>query len=258
VKIVLLSTGRGLRPEFIEELSGKLGLHDSDVVCLVSWHPARAPMPVNHHLVLGPHLRVAGALATVQKVQKVQKVQRLPEPAVGNGQELSAGAASPTGTDSPAGAVTPTGTDSPAGDADTGGQGAPGPLPMLHPRRLRKAVAWRARRLRKAVGTRTSTGLSGVRTHPQFRRVRNRLTPGVSLSFAASCLRAGKVHDMIRDADLVVALDASSHRGAWALAQKVAGPDVVIGVPAAKRLIEEGRAQRQAEASKASRAASAS
>jgi hypothetical protein len=246
VKIVLLSTGRGLRPEFIDDLAVKLGLHDSDVVALVSWHPARAPMPVSRHLVLGPHLRVAGALATVQKVQ------RQPGPAAGNSEELSADTAGPTG------AVTPTRADSPADDADTGAQDAPSLLPMLHPRRMRKAVAWRARRLRKAVGARTSTGLSGVRTHPQFRRIRNRLSPGVSLSFAASCLRAGKVHDMIRDADLVVALDASSHRGAWALAQKVAGPDIVIGVPAARRLVDEGRTQRQADASKASRAASAS
>ena len=80
MKIVLLSTGRGLRPEFIEELAVKLGLHDSDVVALVSWHPARAPMPVSRHLVLGPHLRVAGALATEQKVQRVQ---RLPERSAG-------------------------------------------------------------------------------------------------------------------------------------------------------------------------------
>jgi hypothetical protein len=65
------------------------------------------------------------------------------------------------------------------------------------------------------------------------------MTPGASLAFAASCLRAGKVHDLIRDADLVVALDAASQRGAWTLAQRVQGPHIVIGIPSAKRLVEE-------------------
>lgn len=69
--------------------------------------------------------------------------------------------------------------------------------------------------------------------------MRNRLAPSVSIGFAASCLRAGKVHDMVRDADLVVALDAASQRGAWTLAKKVPGPHVVIGIPAAKRIIEQ-------------------
>lgn len=226
MKIVFLSTGRGLRAEFIHDLRTKLGLDDSDVVCLVSWHPARAPLPVNRHLVLGPHLRLAGDLATVQRVQ------RPPE-------RIGAEADKPSVT-SPAvaaGATMATGTG-----AGTGTVNATAHLPVLHPRRIRQAVAWRVRRLKKATRTRTSARLAGVQTHPQFRRVRNRLTPGVSLSFAASCLRAGKVHDMARDADLVVALDAASHRGAWTLAQKVAGPDVVIGVPAAKRLVEQRQA----------------
>jgi hypothetical protein len=104
---------------------------------------------------------------------------------------------------------------------------------------MRQALAWRIRRLKRTARNQSAGRLTGLRTHPQFRRVRNRLTPGVSLAFAASSLRAGKVHDMIRDADLVVALDAASQRGAWTLAQRVQGPDIVIGIPAAKRLVEE-------------------
>ena len=78
-----------------------------------------------------------------------------------------------------------------------------------------------------------------MRRNPQFRRARNRLSPGASLGFAASCLRAGTVHGMARDADLVIALDTASHRGAWILAKRVPGPDVVVGIPAAQRLLEQ-------------------
>jgi len=245
VKIIFLSTGRGLRPEFINGLREKLGLHESDVVDLVSWQRPRFPLPVSRHLVLGPHLRVTGTLATVHRVQR----QREP----------IATAAAELGTEEP-------GTEEPGTEElDTEEPGAESPgentspteaapatpqLPTLHPRRIRKAVAWRIRRLKRAERirrlkraerTQASSRLTGIRTHPLFRKVRNRLSPGVSLGFAASCLRAGKVHDLIRDADLVVALDAASQRGAWTLAQRVSGPEVVIGIPAAKYVIDRRR-----------------
>jgi hypothetical protein len=112
-------------------------------------------------------------------------------------------------------------------------------LPVFDPRRVRKAIAWRVRRLKKATRTHTPSAVAGVRAHPLFRKARNRLTPGVSLGFAASCLRSGKVHAMASDTDLVVALDAASHRGAWTLAQRVQGPHVVIGIPAAQHILEQ-------------------
>ena len=230
MKIIFLSTGRGLRPEFISGLRERLGLHESDVVGLVSWQRPRFPLPVDRHLVLGPHLRVAGTLATVQRVQR----QR--EPIATAVEELGA---EELGAESP-------------GDNTSLPKAAPATprLPALHPRRMKQAVAWRVRRLKRAERirrlerakrTQEPSRLTGIRTHPLFRKVRNRLSPGVSLSFAASCLRAGMVHDLIRDADLVVALDAASQRGAWTLAQRVSDPEVVIGIPAAKYVIDQRR-----------------
>lgn len=229
MKIVFLSTGSGLRPEYINALRARLDLHDSDVVCLLSWLPPRRPLPVNRHLVIGPHLRVRGELATVQRVQR--RPDLFP---------AAAPQAPPAAPELPAAEQLPAATQraSDAAGAHARAASATAQLPVLHPRRMRKALAWRVRRLKRAARTQASSGLTGVRTHPKFRKVRNRLSPGVSLGFAAGCLRAGKVHEMIRDADLVVALDAASHRGAWTLAQKVPGPHVVIGVPSAKRLLE--------------------
>lgn len=235
MKIIFLSTGRGLRPEFINGLREKLGLHESDVVDLVSWQRPRFPLPVSRHLVLGPHLRVTGTLATVHRVQR----QR--EPIATAAAELGT---EELGTEE-LGAESPGENTSPTEAAPATPQ-----LPTLHPRRIRKAVAWRIRRLKRAERirrlkraerTQASSRLTGIRTHPLFRKVRNRLSPGVSLGFAASCLRAGKVHDLICDADLVVALDAASQRGAWTLAQRVSGPEVVIGIPAAKYVIDRRR-----------------
>jgi len=237
VKIIFLSTGRGLRPEFINGLREKLGLHESDVVGLVSWQRPRFPLPVDRHLVLGPHLRVTGTLATVHRVQ------RRPEPIATAAEELGA---DELGTEELG--AEELGAESP-GDNTSLPKAAPATpqLPTLHPRRMKQAVAWRIRRLKRAERirrlerakrTQASSRLTGIRTHPLFRKVRNRLSPGVSLGFAASCLRASMVHDLIRDADLVVALDAASQRGAWTLAQRVSGPEVVIGIPAAKYVID--------------------
>jgi len=258
VKVIFLSTGRGLSPAFIHELRAKLGMHDSDVACLISWHPARKPLPVSRHLVLGPNIRVAGALATVQRVQRqpypitadVTAVDVTAEDVSADAEDLAPEIATPppdlTNPADPDASEPTEPAAAPAVAEPTDPAAAYVPaheaatmLPVYDPRRMRKAVAWRIRRAKKAAATHASPRLTGIRTHPLFRKVRNRLSPGVSLSFAASCLRSGQVHDMARDADLVVALDAASHRGAWTLAQKVAGPDVVIGIPAAKRILEE-------------------
>jgi hypothetical protein len=213
VKIVFLSTGRGLRPPFINALRTDLDLHDGDTVCLVSWQRPRAPLPVNRHLVVGPHLRIAGSLATVQRVQ------RRPDLLALNAQKAKSRKQSDPGP-------------APTQDHST----RLTHLPVYHPRRIRQAIAWRIRRIRRS--GQASGRLIEIRHLPHLRRTSNQTTRVVSLGFATSCLRARMVHDMTRDADIVIALDAASHRGAWTLARRVAGPDVVIGIPAAQRVLE--------------------
>jgi hypothetical protein len=251
VKIIFLSTGRGMRPEVIQDLREKLSLRSSDVVCLVSWHPPRHPLPVDRHLVLGPELRLAGDLATVHRVQRrpelfaaadeslrVEKL-RVTTPSSPTAPADPTGSASPTDPASPTDAASPAGTSSPPRTAGAPRAAGVSDLPVYDPRRVRKAIAWRARRLKKAARTHTPSAVPAVRAHPLFRKARNWLSPGVSLGFAASCLRSGKVHAMARDTDLVVALDAASHRGAWTLAQRIEGPHVVIGIPAAQHILKQ-------------------
>jgi len=221
VKIVFLSTGRALRPALVNDLRASLDLQESDEIGVVSWQRPRAPLPVKRHLVVGPHLRIAGTLATVQRVQ------RRPEP----------GTATPDSQ--PADRVDPASDGTQEADPTTHLTH----LPVYHPRRVRQALAWRTRLLRNKVEA--SDRLSGLRTHPRYRKARNAMTPGVSLAFASSCLRSRTVHDLARDADLVIALDAASHRGAWTLSQRVSGPDIVIGLPAGKRVLAERESSSQ-------------
>lgn len=242
MKIVLLSTGRGLRPDFILELRASLGLHDSDKLSLVAWQRSGVPLPLSRHLVIGPHLGVGGR-ATDQRVQ-LHALTPAPleaTPAMG-GPEPDRAVSHPTGSDT-------TGPDTSGSDTALSNAALSKAHPLkarplvLNPRRVVRAVAWRARRLK-----RSTSRLAAIRRHPRFRRVRGRLSPGISLSFAGNCLQARKVHDLMREADVVVALDTASHRGAWTLAQKVPGPDVVIGVAAARRLLEQRQLSALAEA----------
>jgi hypothetical protein len=253
MKIVILSTGRGLRPEYIEEIRTKLGLLPSDGMSLVAWQRSGSLLPVDRHLVVGPHLLVSGGRGTDQKVQQPSLVLVGQTPAPDRGTTIEDGSTVEAGT--PAEERTTVTDGSTAKDGSATGEDAPADspvagaaaasahqkqaialLPVWHPRRVKEAAAWRARRLKRRMSLRTR-----IRRNAQFRRVRRRLSPGASLGFAASCLRAGMVHDMARGADLVIALDTPSHRGAWTLAKKVPGPAVVIGLPAAKRLLEERR-----------------
>jgi len=240
VKIILLSTGRGLHEQAIDDLRDKLDLSSSDVVCLVSWHPPRRPLPVDRHLVLGPQLQLSGDPA------RVNRVQRRPELIAAAAERVRAISETAL-TIQPADPVQAPATAQTAPADISRPKVTTAHLPIIHPRRLRRAVAWRIRRLKRTARTQVRqarkhaqapSALGVVRKHPALRHVRRRLTLSVSLSYAATCLRSEKVHAMARDSDLVVALDAASQRGAWTLAQRVQGPAIVVGVPAAKQVLE--------------------
>ncbi len=273
MKILILSTGRGLRPEYVEELRTKLALLGSDEMRLISWQRSGSPLPVDRHLVVGPHLLTRGGQGKDQKVWQPTRLAPFDgnsavedSPALEADSVLEQSAAlgeglvpddSSAAQERQAPGTSPVleagttlemnhGTSDPASEtaARVREKHALARLPAWHPRRLRAAAAWRARRLKRAASIRTR-----IRRHPQFRKVRNRLSPSASLGFAASCLRARTVHSMTRDSDLVIALDTAAHRGAWILAKRVPGPDVVIGVPAAERLLDQRRLNTRASAS---------
>lgn len=80
----------------------------------------------------------------------------------------------------------------------------------------------------------------------RLRRIATKIAPGVLGSrFALACLRKREVRGEVADADVVVALDAHTHRTAWLLARLHPAPAFVAGTGAGRRVIEERAASRQ-------------
>ena len=236
MKVVLLSARR-LRPHMVDTARAELGLDPADATHLtvVSWNTPIGRLRVAQHLVVGPVLSPTG---------RVRYARVDPTP------PQSPGGADPADTD------TTEPTDGlPAGLPETGE-----PIEPIEPikpdviegpvgadiaqhvparsgaARAAHALRWRANRARLTVVRHpVAQRVSGS---TKVRKVRHALTPGgLATHFALGCAQSDAVRRAVAGADLVVALDQNSHRAAWMLARRVAGPEVVVGVPAGARLV---------------------
>ncbi|WP_168583418.1 hypothetical protein [Gephyromycinifex aptenodytis] len=119
-------------------------------------------------------------------------------------------------------------------------------MPVYHPARLRQAAKWRvnkARLLGKRAQSKLRRELKSSNAMPV--QVAARLaSDGVSAQFAAAAARSRHAKRVFAEADVVVPLDYRSQRAAWVLAQQVPGPDVIVGLPAAARVIADRRAEK--------------
>lgn len=236
MRVVLLSTARRPHPAWLLELMEQLGVRDrSDVaLAVVTAHGSSSALPATMHLRAG--------LATVAIGARTQRVALAPTGSTSDPTDAGL-------TESLAEAMTGALTDDPDVPLDepaddevpddvVGTSTTDAPLPsLLHPARVRKAVQWRANKVRLT-----------IKRHPTIRRVSGStkvrkattlLTGGVSTTFALACLRSPKVGRLVAGADVVVALDAGSHRAAWLLARRHSGPHVIAGTAAAKRVIAD-------------------
>lgn len=119
-------------------------------------------------------------------------------------------------------------------------------MPLYHPTRLRQAAKWRlnkARLLTTRARAKARRELKDSNAVPV--QVAARLaSDGISVQFAAAAARSQHAKRVFGEADVVVPLDYRSQRAAWVLAQQVPGPDVIVGLPAASRVIAQRRALR--------------
>lgn len=213
MKVVLLTTARGQRPATIATLKEQLGLvpEDGTEVSVVSWYYPKAPLPVQSHLLVGPDFTVS----------RHARVLPVADPSADLDDEGSGavGAALPA---EPADATAP---ETPLG-------------PVYHPKRVAKAVTWRANKARLAV--RRNPTVTRVRNSTKLRKLRNKLAPGsLGSRFALACLQARNVRAEVGAADVVVALDANTHRAAWLLSRRHPDPAFVVGTAAGKRVLGE-------------------
>lgn len=119
-------------------------------------------------------------------------------------------------------------------------------LPLTDPKRVRQAVKWRANRARlrgRRVyrGARRRLRASDQRAARVARRLLGVGNSQIANSFALALSRSREAAGLFSGADVVVPMDARSQRGAWVLARRHEGPDVVVGFPAAVRAIERRR-----------------
>jgi hypothetical protein len=263
MRVVLIVGGRGLRPVWINQARNELGVSDGQLdLMLVTWHPPADPLPVDVHWVVGPAKRRAmhqhDASAPIPRPAAGQvngtpdvgtptpatnEQGSTPVPAVDDVPDVSLGA----GDDLPPNPFGDTSEPEATGisaRSTPSSQVSRGLGPIYSPTRLRKAAAWRLRRLRRAVrrfsrGTVGRRGLLGLvyrmRNLPRVQRLRANM---VATRFAVALTRDAQIRKAAQDAIVVVATDGNSHRAAWLLARRVPGPEVVIGLPAARRILQ--------------------
>lgn len=218
MNVVLLASARRTTPEAALAVREQLGLADRPDVALslVTVHRPAAGLPGMDALVIG-----TGARAR-------RRALRVP----------AAASAAPTAALDPTASVD-TDEQAPA-DPSPATPVVTAPAPAAAPRRgthrVAHAVRWRARRARRTVAAQPVVQRAGRST--TVRRVRTALSPlGPAGSYAVGALASGPVQTLVAGADVVVALDADTHRAAWLLARRHPGPDVVVGAAAGHQAI---------------------
>lgn len=123
-------------------------------------------------------------------------------------------------------------------------------LPVYHPDRLRHAVTWRGRKAlthgRRAVGKAKRAAKKDLKVSdtPLAKAAQRAIATrngSIATQFAIALARSPEAAELFRSADLVFPVDARSQRGAWMLARANAGPDVMVGYPAAIRALSARR-----------------
>ena len=127
---------------------------------------------------------------------------------------------------------------------------APQPQPAATPKpkptgakRVVKAVQWRARRVRKAVGRRLPKAIKQSAPVKFLRG--NRASKDLGKTYWGRVLSRRDVMTTIEKADVVIALDAGAIWAGWNLGQRRASIPVVLGIPAARRELDQLKAAPQ-------------
>ncbi len=247
MKAVLVVGGRGLRSQWVRSAHDDLAVGGAPVdITLVSWHLPAEPLPVREHWVIGPRLGRArrhevappGALGAVEPHRDDETAAQA---------DMSPADSEQGGAPVPAPPETP--DTSFVDDETTDQRSAATPDSAWSARRVRHGLTWRAKRVR-LTGRRLYRGTYGddpvsraMRTVHATGLVQRLRANSVSIKFAIGVGTVPGVLAAVREADVLVGVDGNSHRAVWALARKVHGPPVVVGLPSARKVLQ-GRAQR--------------
>lgn len=257
MNVVLVMGGRGLRPSWVPHALAELGVEPDEVeLTLVTWHAPAASMPVAEHWVVGgehpgrhPVKELPRAAAGPRGSSQVPLVRGvgLPESAVPASEEQ--GAETVPVVDEKSDGLLPAGSATrgrpPTAVTRQGRESSRASLRTLTPHRVRAALRWRARRVQRRVlggapGGPTRVGRL-IQRLLQSPRVKHLQADRAATRFAVAAAGDREIRAAVARADVVVGVDGGSHRAVWLLARRVPGPDVVIGMPAGKRVLSERR-----------------
>jgi len=237
--VVLLSTRR-LPPTYFDTVREDLG--DPDITLdVVGWVAPAGPVADKVHtftligpgrMPVAPVEPVAVVSATDEAPDAVIAPEAVAEPesVIGEGEVAPAAAEIPADTAdevaAPAAAATTT-------------RAAAKPRPT-GAKRVVKAVAWRYRKGRKIAGRMLP---KAIKTSAPVKFVRgNRASKDLGKTYWGRVLSRRDVMTTIEKADVVVALDAGAIWAGWNLGQRRASTPVVLGIPAARRELDQLKA----------------
>jgi hypothetical protein len=243
VNIVLLSTGRPMRVNQVAEARHQLRIDSSAHLALVSWNRPAQVLPVDQHVLV----RTVGGSHSLP----VHDVEPAVEPA-----ELEDDGSS--GLALGAGGPEEESADTFAQEASDVQVPSRSTAAKFTPSSVAHALRWRTNRARLAMRRHPAlsrvVGPGGLRRHPtvarvlgstKLRRAGKAVVPdSLASRYAAACLVSRDVNELFAQADVVVAMDAHTHRAAWLLARRHPGPDVVVGLAAAQRSLQARQEQK--------------
>jgi hypothetical protein len=271
MRIVLLSARR-LRPHQITAALADLGVASGEAdVRIVTWGMPVGRLPVAEHIVLGPDplspirsVRVASS--ATESTAGSDVIDAEVNDAEENGAEgADAEAALAEAALADAGPVLvetePALTDADLAETDLADADEepladavlPAPDEASEPlsparsgpprtglARLQHGLRWRANRARMTVAGHPVA--KKVLGSTKVRRIAAKVTPGgLSGQFALRASGNARIRWICGRATVVVAIDQNAHRAAWLLARRVPEVPIVVGLPAAKRILDEAR-----------------
>ena len=229
--VVLLSTRR-LPPTYFDTVREDLG-NAEITLDVVGWVAPAGPVADKVHTftLIGPgRMPVAPA----------------PEPVADPTEEAPDAVIAPEAVAEPEAVVADEAEVAPAAAEVAAAEPQPAPTPKPKPtgiKRVRKAVAWRARKARKVAGRMLP---KAIKTSAPVKFLRgNRASKDLGKTYWGRVLSRRDVMATIEKADVVVALDAGAIWAGWNLGQRRASTPVVLGIPAARRELDQLKAAPQ-------------
>ena len=228
--VVLLSTRR-LPPTYFDTVREDLGNAES-TLDVVGWVAPAGPVADKVHTftLIGP-----GRMP----------VAPTPEPVADPTEEAPDAVIAPEAVAEPEAVVADEAEVAPAAAEVAAAAPEPQPAPTPTPKppgikRVRKAVAWRARKARKVAGRMLP---KAIKTSAPVKFLRgNRASKDLGKTYWGRVLSRRDVMATIEKADVVVALDAGAIWAGWNLGQRRASTPVVLGIPAARRELDQLKA----------------